>query len=185
MVFLRSKWHSGVVESVINTQKNANQIRRRVCKWHPISFPFTFVYVSPLSFSALATTKTTPSTSSPWPSFCRYLSTKQARSTTPLHSKQPHYTREHVCLFIRQLHLIAVHRGLRKPTPRSHELCAPQPNPWAQTQPNHAHAFPIALYTPSDYIATLETRLDCIWGPFPPVTNWHQDPQNWCHGNMA
>ena len=67
----------------------------------------------------------TITTLSPWPSFRRYLSTKQARYTAPLRSKQPHYTREDVGSFIPQLHLIAVTRGLRKPAHRSHELCAP------------------------------------------------------------
>ena len=44
--------------------------------------------------------KSTPSTSQPWPSYRRYLSTKQARSTVPhFAASSLYYTRENVCLF--------------------------------------------------------------------------------------
>lgn len=97
----------------------------------------------------------TITTLSPWPSFRRYLSTKQARYTAPLRSKQPHYTREDVGSFIPQLHLIAVPRGLRKPAHRSHELCAPSARSISTNATKPPHAFTIALYLPRDYFAIL------------------------------
>lgn len=97
----------------------------------------------------------TITTLSPWPSFRRYLSTKQARYTAPLRSKQPHYTREDVGSFIPQLHLIAVPRGLRKPAHRLHELCAPSARSISTNATKPPHAFTIALYVPRDYFAIL------------------------------
>ena len=112
----------------------------------------------------------TITTLSPWPSFRRYLSTKQARYTAPLRSKQPHYTREDVGSFIPQLHLIAVTRGLRKPAHRSHELCAPSARSISTNTTISYKAFAIAFCTSRDYIATLGKRSDCSRGPFPPGT---------------
>lgn len=104
----------------------------------------------------------------PWPSFRRYLSTKQARSTTPLHSKQPYYTREHVCSFIRQLHLIAASRGLRKPAHRSHELCAPSARSIStkatKIWTGHLRGF---VHTARLFCHSGKWDMDCRWCSFP------------------
>lgn len=61
MVFLRSKWHPGVTGGVINTEKIANKIRWRVCKWHPNLSPLRLQLShlsSPISKNGTDTSKT-------------------------------------------------------------------------------------------------------------------------------
>ena len=107
----------------------------------------------------------------PWPSFRRYLSTKQARYTAPLRSKQPYYTREDVCSFIPQLHLIAAPRGLCKPAHRSHELCAPSSRSISTKATNiwtgRLRGF---VHTARLFCHLGKWDMDCRWCPFPSGT---------------